>query len=227
MLTNLNDIEILRNTLTFWNQISDEEQKMFIDNAIIVKYQKDNIVYNSSGDCKGLTIVKSGNLRAYMLSESGKEITLYRLFENDACIMTANCLLKNITFDMIIEAEKDCEIILVPFSVYGMLNTSNLFIQDFTSQLVSSRFSDVMWVMEQVVFMSFDKRLAIFLLEQSAIEGSDILNITHENIAKNLGSAREVVSRMLKYFQSSDIVYVSRRNIEIKNRKKLMELAGW
>lgn len=226
MLTNVNDIEILKNTLTFWNQISAEEQKMFIDNAVIVKYQKDSIVYNSSEDCKGLTIVKSGNLRAYMLSESGKEITLYRLFENDSCIMTANCLLKNITFDMIIEAEKDSEIILIPFSIYGMLSASNLFIQDFTNQLVSSRFSDVMWIMEQVVFMSFDKRLAIFLLEQSAIEGSDTINITHENIAKNLGSAREVVSRMLKYFQSSDIVYVSRGNIEIKNRKRLMELAG-
>lgn len=226
MLSNVNDIEILKNTLTFWDQISSEEQKMFIDNAIIEKYQKDKIVYNSTEDCKGLTIVKSGNLRAYILSESGKEITMYRLFENDTCIMTANCLLKNITFDMIIEAEKDSEIILVPFSIYGKLSNSNILIQDFTNQLVSSRFSDVMWVMEQVVFMSFDKRLAIFLLEQSAIEGSDIINITHENIAKNLGSAREVVSRMLKYFQSSDIVYVSRGNIEIKNRKKLMELAG-
>lgn len=224
MLTNVNDIEVLKNNLTFWNQISSEEQKIFIDNAILVKYQKDKIVYNSSEECKGLTIVKSGNLRAYMLSESGKEITLYRLFENDSCIMTANCLLKNITFDMIIEAEKDCELIIVPFSIYGKLSTLNILIQDFTNQLVSSRFSDVMWVMEQVVFMSFDKRLAIFLLEQSAIEGSDIINITHEIIAKNLGSAREVVSRMLKYFQSSDIVYVSRGSIEIKNRKKLMEL---
>jgi CRP/FNR family transcriptional regulator len=226
MLNNVADIEVLKNTLTFWNQISSEEQKLFIDNAIIEKYQKDKIVYNSAEDCKGLTIVKSGNLRAYILSESGKEITMYRLFENDTCIMTANCLLKNITFDMIIEAEKDSEIILIPFSIYGKLNNSNILIQDFTNQLVSSRFSDVMWVMEQVVFMSFDKRLAIFLLEQSAIEGSDIINTTHENIAKNLGSAREVVSRMLKYFQSSDIVYVSRGNIEIKNRKRLMELVG-
>ena len=226
MLSNVNDIELLKNTLSFWDQISSEEQKMFIDNANIEKYEKDKIVYSTSEDCKGLTIVKTGNLRAYILSESGKEITLYRLFENDSCIMTANCLLKNITFDMIIEAEKDSEIILVPFSVYGKLSNSNIYIKDFTNQLVSSRFSDVMWVMEQVVFMSFDKRLAIFLLEQSAIEGSDIINMTHENIAKNLGSAREVVSRMLKYFQSSDIVYVSRGNIEIKNRKKLMELAG-
>ncbi len=226
MLTSINDIEFLKSNLSFWNQLSTEEQKMFIENATLLKFQKDSIVYDRSESCKGLTIVKSGNLRAYMLSESGKEITLYRLFENDCCILTANCLLKNITFDIIIEAEKDCEIILVPFSVYGKLSNSNVFVQDFTNQLVSSRFSDVMWVMEQVVFMSFDKRLAIFLLEQSAIEGSDVINITHETIAKNLGSAREVVSRMLKYFQSSDIVNVTRGSIEIKDRKKLMEMAG-
>lgn len=226
MIKNVDDIEILRDTLTFWDQISEEEQKILLDNASVNKYQKDTIVYNSREDCKGLTIVKSGNLRAYMLSESGKEITLYRLFENDSCIMTAVCLLKNITFDMTIEAEKDSELIIIPFSVYGKLSEENLLIKDFTNQIISSRFSDVMWVMEQVVFMSFDKRLALFLLEQSAIENSDTINITHETIAKNLGSAREVVSRMLKYFQHLDLVYVSRGSIEIKNRRKLMELTS-
>ncbi len=224
MLDNIIDIELLKKNLPFWDKISNEEKKLTLDNAIILKYKKSNIVYNDDADCKGLAIVKSGNLRAYMLSESGKEITLYRLFENDCCIMTASCLLKNITFDMIIEAERDCEIILVPSVTYERLSSSNLLIQDFTNQLISSRFSDVMWIMEQVVFMSFDKRLAIFLLEQSAIEDSDTITMTHDTIAKNLGSAREVVTRMLKYFQNSDLVYVSRGNIEIKDRKKLMGL---
>lgn len=224
MLDNINDIELLKKNLPFWDKISNEEQKLILNNSVILKYQKSNILHNDDEDCRGLAIVKSGNLRAYMLSESGKEITLYRLFENDSCIMTASCLLKNITFDMIIEAERDCEIILIPSVIYERLSSSNLLIQDFTNQLISSRFSDVMWIMEQVVFMSFDKRLAIFLLEQSAIEDSDKITMTHDTIAKNLGSAREVVTRMLKYFQNSDLVYVSRGNIEIKDRKKLMEL---
>lgn len=224
MLDNINDIELLKKNLPFWDKISNEEQKLILNNSVILKYKKSNLVYNDNEDCRGLAIVKSGNLRAYMLSESGKEITLYRLFENDCCIMTASCLLKNITFDMAIEAERDCEIILVPSAAYEKLSSSNLLIQDFTNQLISSRFSDVMWIMEQVVFMSFDKRLAIFLLEQSAIENSDTITMTHDTIAKNLGSAREVVTRMLKYFQNSDLVYVSRGNIEIKNRKKLMGL---
>lgn len=225
MLNNINDIEFVKRNLPFWEQISKEEQKLILDNAVNLNYQKGYVVYSNHDDCKGLAIIKSGNLRTYMLSDVGKEITMYRLFENDSCIMTAACLLKNITFDVIIEVERDCEIILIPVQIYKNLNMSNILIQEFTNQLVSSRFSDVMWVMEQIVFMSFDKRLAIFLLEQSAIENSDVLTITHDTIAKNLGSAREVVTRMLKYFQNSGLVSVSRGNIEIKDRKKLMEFA--
>lgn len=223
MLNNINDIEFMKQNLAFWEQLSKDEQKLILDNAVNLSYQKGHVVYSNHDDCKGLAIIKSGNLRTYMLSDIGKEITMYRLFENDACIMTAACLLKNITFDVIIEVERDCEIILVPVHTYKKLSESNILIKDFTNQLVSSRFSDVMWVMEQIVFMSFDKRLAIFLLEQSAIDNSDVLTITHDAIAKNLGSAREVVTRMLKYFQNSGLVIVSRGNIEIKDRKKLME----
>ena len=170
-------------------------------------------------------LVKSGNIRAFFLSDSGKEITLYRLFENDACIMSASCILKNITFEIVLEAERESEVILVPTEIYQKLNNTSLAVQDFTNQLISSRFSDVMWVMEQIVFMSFDKRLAIFLLEQSAIEDSDVISLTHDVIAKNMGTAREVVTRMLKYFQTLEIVKVTRGSIEIIDRKKLIEMA--
>ncbi len=223
MLNNTNDIEFVKSNLPFWKQLSKEEQNLIIENSVNINYQKGHIVYSNHDDCKGLAIIKSGNLRTYMLSESGKEITMYRLFENDSCIMTAACLLKNITFDIIIEVERDCEITLIPVKFYEKLNDTNISVQNFTNQLVSSRFSDVMWVMEQIVFMSMDKRLAIFLLEQAAIENSDILTMTHDTIAKNLGSAREVVTRMLKYFQNSGLVNISRGSIELKDRKKLME----
>jgi CRP/FNR family transcriptional regulator len=86
---------------------------------------------------------------------------------------------------------------------------------------MASRFSDVMWIMEQILFMSFDQRLAIFLIEQSAIQESDDIHITHENIAKNMGSAREVVTRMLNYFQDEGIVELHRGGIKIIDRKRL------
>ena len=90
---------------------------------------------------------------------------------------------------------------------------------------MASQFSDVMWTVEQILFMSFDKRLALFLLEQSSIEGSDTLKITQETIALHMGSAREVVTRMLRYFQGEGMVRLFRGGIELIDRAKLEQIA--
>ena len=169
-------------------------------------------------------MVRSGQVRVYIISESGKEITLYHLFERDVCIFSASCIMKNINFDVYVQAEKESRALLIPAPVYDQLNKTSLPVSDYTNQLMSSRFSDVMWVMEQVLFMSFDRRLAIFLMEQSAIEGADTLPVTHETIAKHMGTAREVVTRMLRYFQSEGMVSLSRGGIMITDREKLERL---
>jgi CRP/FNR family transcriptional regulator len=135
-------------------------------------------------------------------------------------------MLKNIRFDVFIEAAQDSETILIPTSVYKNLNQNSLAVSDYTNQLLSSRFSDVVWLLEQILFMSFDRRLAMFLLEESAISGGDTLTTTHEEIAKNMGTAREVVTRMLRYFQSEGLVRLSRGEVRILNRKGLEALSS-
>lgn len=165
-------------------------------------------------------------MRAYIVSETGKEITLYRLLERDICIFSASCMLRNISFEIQVEAEKDTEAFLIPSSVYQDLLKKSIHVSDYTNQLMSSRFSDVMWIMEQVLFMSFDKRLALFLLEQSNIEGSNRLLITHETIAKHMGTAREVVTRMLKYFAAEGIVELFRGGILLKDTDKLTRMTN-
>lgn len=218
------DSEVLRKNLSFWEKLSNNEKNLVINKSISKSFTKNSNIYEGLDDCKGLIFVKKGQLRAYILSESGKEITLYRLFQNDICIMSASCVLKNITFDINLEAEKDSEIIIIPTDVYLDISNNNIEVQKFTNENAMSRFSDVMWIMEQVLFMSFDKRLAIFLLDQSIIDKSDRINLTHEDIAKHMGSAREVVSRMLKYFQNEGLVKTERGSIIITNQKKLREL---
>ena len=94
----------------------------------------------------------------------------------------------------------------------------------FALETALGRFSDVMWVMQQILFMSMDKRLAIFLYDESARIGDDNIPLSHEQIAKYMGSAREVVSRMLKYFSNEGIVELSRRGVKITDRKKLRTL---
>lgn len=216
--------KFLKEVLPFWSELT-QEQQLQIDKAVIERtYYRGESMHRGSEHCAGLLLVKHGQLRVYIISENGREITLYRLFDNDICIFSASCMMKNINFDIYVETEQETEALLIPTPVYNQLNQTSLAVSDFTNQLMASRFSDVMWLMEQVLFSSFDKRLAAFLLEQSAIDGTDRLSITHEAIAKHLGSAREVVTRMLKYFQNEGMVQLSRGEITLTDRKKLSHL---
>lgn len=213
-----------KETLKFWSNLSDD-QKALLDRAIVKRhFRRGEKLHGGSEKCSGLFLIESGQVRAYIISENGKEITLYRLFDRDVCIFSASCIMRNITFDIFIEAEKDTEAYLIPIHVFDKLLKESLAVQIFANELMASRFSGVMWVMEQVVFMSLDKRLAIFLLEQSNIEGTDNIVITHEKIANHLGTAREVVTRMLKYFQNEGMVSLNRGSIDITNRNKLERL---
>lgn len=218
------DTEFIKNSLPFWHAL-DARQKRFMEEKLIERCFRQGQNIHDGQDCTGLLLVKSGQLRTFILSESGKEITLFRLFEQDVCILSSSCIMRNITFDIQVEAEKNCEILIMPAAVFKHLSNINPAVKDFQAEVISARLSDVMWVVEQVVFMSMDKRLATFLLEQSSIEGNDELPITHETIARNLGTAREVVSRMLKYFESEGLVALTRGKVALTNRKGLMECA--
>ena len=224
MINQKEDIVFLQDTLDFWKKISTTQRDM-LQQAIIKKsFAAGEAMHSNSDNCSGLFLIRSGQVRAYIISESGKEISLYRLFERDVCIFSASCMMKNIAFDIYVEVEKPTEAYLIPTSIFNKFMDESLPIQMFTNNLMASRFSEVMWIMEQALFTSFDKRLANFLLEQAQIEESDSLEITHEKIANHLGTAREVVTRMLKYFQNEGIVTVSRGTIDILDKGKLKHL---
>ncbi len=225
MALNQLTLQFFKDALPFWKKLTKEQQNFLEEMAALKTFKRGEPIKRDSEDCSGLMLVKSGQVRAYILSETGKEITLYHLFERDICIFSASCVMRNINFDVYIDAEKDSEIIIVPTSVYNQLNQNNIAVSDYTNQLLAARFSDVMWIMEQVLFMSFDKRLALFLTEQSDIEDSEELDLTHEAIAKNMGSAREVVTRMLNYFQSIGLIKLRRGGLTILERKKLEKIA--
>lgn len=210
---------------SFWDHLSPDEKRQLCENAASISYKKGMNVHSGSNDCIGIILVKSGHLRTYMLSEEGKEITLYRLFDGDVCILSASCILDAITFDVFIDAEADSEILLINASIFHQMAESNIYMRCFGYQMATTRFSDVMWAMQQILFMSFDRRLAIFLLDELSKTGGNELKLTHEQIAKYMGSAREVVSRMLKYFADEGIVELSRGGIKVLDKKPLRDLA--
>ena len=188
------------------------------------KAKAGTVLHDGSDTCMGLLVIRSGQLRAYITSEEGREITLYRLLERDICLFSASCVMNSIQFDMMIVVEKDAEFWVIPPWIFKKLTDRNVEMANYSNQLMATRFTDVMWLMEQVMWKSFDKRLAQFLLDESELEQSQKLKITHEIIASHLGSAREVVTRMLKYFQSEGMVVLSRGTIELADIDKLEAL---
>ena len=212
--------------IPFWTKLTAQQQSEIRRSVIVKTVPKGTIVHNGSEDCTGLLIVAGGQLRAYTVSEEGKEITLYRMFERDACLFSASCIMNNIQFEVIIETREDSELITIPTAVYQNLIHTSLPVANFTNELMASRFSDVMWVMEQILNKSVDSRLAAFLVEEMEITDEKVLKITHEEIARHLGTAREVITRMLKYFQKEQLVALARGSVEILDEKKLYELAG-
>ena len=211
--------------LPFWDKLTANQREHI---SAVIEYhdvKKGTHIHDSSAQCLGLVAVRSGQLRAYILSEDGREITISRLFEYDVSLLSASCVMPDMQFNVMIEAEKDTQFWSIPACLFKKLVDDSLAVSNYSRSLLSSNFSELMWLMEQIMWKSFDKRLASFLLEEAAIEGTNILKITHEKVANHLGTAREVVTRMLRYFQSEGMVKLTRGGIELCDLNKLKAIS--
>ena len=211
--------------LPVWSRLTAEQQAILSGSVFNRKVKKGDVIHNGDADCTGLLLVRSGQLRAFILSRDGREVTIYRLFERDLCLFSASCMMRSIQFDITIEVEKDNELWVIPADTYKQIMNESAPLSNFTNEVMATRFSDVMWLIEQIMWKSFDKRLASFLLEEASIEGTNELKITHEIIGNHMGNPREVVTRMLRYFQNEGMVKLFRGTIEIADQKRLKELS--
>ena len=217
-------LEYLVKYFPVWENLLQSEKEFLLNNIKLVKYNKGENIHNGKNDCIGVLILKKGMLRTYILSEEGKEVTLYRLYKGDVCILSASCILKNITFDVHIDSEEDSEVLMINANAFSKIVSNNIYVENFSYKSAVDKFSDVMWAMEQILFMSFDKRLASFLISEMDKNKKEIIKLTHEQISKYIGSAREVVTRMLKYFASENIVELSRGEIKVIDTEKLKKI---
>ncbi len=216
-------VALFKDNFPFWDDLSRTDKETFINSSQYISFRKGTNIHNGN-ECTGIILIRSGSLRLYILSDEGKEITLYRLFPGEMCMLSASCVLHNITFDVFVDAEENSECIIVGGCAYAALAERCDAAKIFALETALARFSDVMWVMQQILFMSMDKRLAIFLLDEISKTGDNTVHLTHEQIAKYMGSAREVVTRMLKYFSSEGIVELSRGGITVVDVKRLRTL---
>lgn len=216
----------LSTLLPIWDNLTPAQQDLLQRTTVTQTLGKGAVLHDGSSSCAGLVLIVSGQLRSYILSDDGREITLYRLLDRDICLFSASCVLRSVMFEIMIEAEKESQVLIIPPYIYKQLIEESAPAANFSNTLMAERFSEVMWLLEQIMWKSFDKRLAGFLVEEAALEGSVILNLTHEAIANHLGTAREVVTRMLRYFQNEGLVKLSRGSVELLSEDSLQRLAN-
>lgn len=215
----------LETELPFWQMLTTQQQQVLYEAARLRTVPKGTVLHAGERDCTGLLLLQSGQLRVYSLSPEGREITLYRLLPGELCLFSAPCVLHSIQFDVTIVAEQEAQLWLIPAEVYQKLMEQSAAVANVTNEIMGRRFSEVMWLLEQILWQSMDRRLAALLLEERALNGAATLKITHEALANHLGTAREVVTRMLRYFQSEGLVRLSRGSVELLDAEALQKLA--
>jgi len=218
------DLAYVRDHFDFWGRLNDDERRTLEGAIAKARFPRGSNLRGKGTECLGVLLVRSGELRAYIQGDDGREVTLYRLGPGELCVLSASCALDAITFEVSIDAMEDTEAYRVNLGAFERLTKQNVWVENFSYKSVIERFSDVMWAVEQLVFMRFDKRLAIFLLDESGKSKAPEIKATHEEIAKLVGSAREVVSRMLKSFETQGIVSLGRGTIKVVDREALRRI---
>ena len=217
-------MENILNKLPFWASLTEQEKEILRKSAVSRRYEKGSFIHSSDRDCLGMLFIISGEIRTYILSDEGREITLFRLYPNDLCVLSASCVISQISFDTQMTARQDTEVLIIPPNITALLKEQNISVRCFLYEQATERFSEVMWAMQQILFKGLDQRLAAFLVEECERTNSNAVCMTHEQIARNISSAREAIARMLKQFTQDGLVELKRGEIIIKDTDGLKRL---
>lgn len=205
----------------FWSQLTDAEKTVMEQAVYVEKFDKGMLMHRSTDSCKGLMTVLKGQLRTYILSEEGREVTLFRVNAGEVCVLSASCLMDAITFDVLIEATEETEVMVFPSAYLNQLMQQNSQVELFLYKSATEKFSDVMWTIQQILFLKIDQRVAQFLWDEMVQKNSMTLSLTHDEIARYIGSAREVVTKVLKYMVKEQVLELKRGTIIILDKEKL------
>ena len=207
----------------FWEHLTEDERELLQSQARIVRFEENQLIASTEMDCLGVLYIKSGMIRLYLYSEDGREVTIARLAKDDVCLLSASCMLSQVSFPAQVSAESQVEAILIPVNLISSIKEKNVYVENYVYRLTTERFSDVISAVEQMLFMTLEQRIVSFLLDETARTGGDTLHMTQEKLAQAIGSAREAVSRTLKQLSSAKVIEVFRGGIKIVDRKALYE----
>ena len=212
--------------IPFWKDLPEEEKETLRCSAFLRRYPKGSLIHGGQNECLGMLLLLQGEVRTYLLSEEGREITLFRLYAGDSCVLSASCVISQITFETHMTAAKNTTLLIVPSGVIAALSERELAVRCFFYEQATARFSDVMWSMQQILFRGLDRRLAAFLVQEAERTGASVIRMTHEEVAKHISSAREAVARMLKQFSEEGLVELKRGAIFLRDPAGLNTIAS-
>ena len=202
-------------TLPFYSDLTQDERVRIENCARIREYKRNSLIYSPEQECLGLIKLLSGSLRTFMLSEEGREVVLYRMGEGEIDLLSASCVVNQISFETQMVADIDCTLLVIPATCLAEFKRNNLAVRCFIYEKLGERFSDVMKLMQTMLFTRIDKRIAALLREKAEASGTDEIRITHEEIAALINSSREVVSRTLKEMERSGLLSLGRGRITL------------
>lgn len=220
MITNAEYMFIMKH-LPVLEDISLDRQLLWAQRTVAVHYSEG--VKIQCDDGVGLILIKSGSLRLYLLSQEGREITLYNLQADEVCVISTWLALQIINFEVHIEAASDCCALLMDVASFAEFCEDDACIDSFFVRLLTMRISLAVEALERAFSLNIDQRLAVFLTGGMEMAGSNDVELTHDQIARHIGSTREVVTRALNRFAASGMVKLTRGNVEVLNKEKLDE----
>lgn len=210
--------------LPYWEKLTDSERDELARNTAIRSYNKGEYLIGLNESCLGMIYILNGSIRTLIISEEGREITLFRLKPGDSCILSASCVLSQVSFETEMIATDETQILVVNSGAYSRLMEQNVYVRCFSYELATERSSSVIWALQQIIFFKFDQRLARFLLTACERSGKNEITMTKEAIAQEVNTAREVVSRMLKQFADDGLIKMNQKTITITNKTELQKI---
>lgn len=180
------------------------------------------VIYEEGHPCDVVPFILQGQVRVYKIGETGREITLYRVSLGQTCVLSSSCGMSGTNYPAIAEAEEDVALLAIPVREFNRMARKFPELQDFVNRALAERLAELMLVVEEVAFRRVDLRLAEFLAQASQADGEHSLSRTHAQLAVELGTAREVVSRILKDFERHGYVQLGRGRIDVIDRDALI-----
>lgn len=212
----------LCNTYSFIDNLDESIKSILKSSLVVENFDSNYQIMAKGGQCRGFSLILEGTIRVYKISDKGKEVTLYKLSSGDTCYLSISCILTNETYPAFAEVVDKTKIVFIPNDIFNKYIYNSLNFQKYMVNNLFTKYTEVINLLEEITFDSMDVRISKYLIDASRkINNSNFLYLTQERISQELGTSREVVTRILMDFKNKDIITTQRGKITIINREKL------